>query len=402
RPAGSAGVEYRAPTREELLRIEREVLTPLLGLANTSDPAGAKQAPSTFAAAGASARAAGLELRWLGGSTGSYFLLSDEGNGRGWILIRAGQAENLVLAVPRPQAEKGTLETALAAFEDLQARMLVIAGAEPDANRDAKTDVLAVANAASLFTLAHQAALRAMDTEPGAVLHVRAFGVRADAPAATEDALLSFDDGARDRNALTGAAAKVLRGLEDMGFNVRVGTGAEDSAGYDATTGPQASYMSQTRNKRFGALWISPLARQQLGEGALESGRRQFAALGMLVQQGAIEQALAERRMGTRRLPAALRESAEKYRQTQDIVLLSAMQKRFADLQFERFEDSGGRGAYLLVSDGSRSLVGVLALSAPARGDAQDRTAIAVPPGPLARQDVARFIRSRSQWMVIE
>ena len=191
---GSGTNGYRPPAQEALLRIDRDVLSPLLALAASQprDGSDAHRLP-LFSAAAAAGVSLGLQVRWLAAPEGHYFLVADPAHGNGWIVIRHGQAANHLLEVPRPVFEAGILEMSLAAFADLRARMLVLAGAAPDANRDGAADVLVRSNARSLFTLAHQVGLREMGDAPGIALMVRAFTVRPDQSAPAEDAVLAFD-----------------------------------------------------------------------------------------------------------------------------------------------------------------------------------------------------------------
>lgn len=396
---------YRPPRQEELLRIDREVLSPLLALASTLDSRMApdQNALATFSSAAASSLALGIELRWItevqGNAHRDYFLISDRGRHGGWIVIRAGVAENIVLEVPRPVSETGTLETAINAFGDLRVRALVVAGATPDANKDGSADVLAMNNAKSLFTLTHQIALREMGEQSGVAAQVRAFGIRPDQPPPRDDALLTFDTGVIDRGDLSGAAAALLNGLEKAGLSIRLGGGAIDTAGYEAASGAQASYMSQTRNKHFAVLWVSPLARRHLNEESLMAERSQFTALGLPVTQGAAIAELSKRRTGDRRLPSELRTSAEQYLATKDVVLLAAMRRRYPELRFERLEDSEGRGAFLLIGESDRVLLGAMSL---ATRSGRNGTELAVASGPLAAEAAARFVTGRIRWLVVK
>jgi hypothetical protein len=403
---------YHGPEPEELLRIEREVLSPLLTLAlmpdGGSEPGQAAQA--AFSTAQASAKTLGLELRWMteaardlrlsgpGIRRDDFLVIADRSRQRGWIVIRIGAARNIVLGVPRPVSEQGTLEAALNAFDDLRARVLVIAGAAPDARRDSSADVLAMNNVRSLYSLMHQTALRDMGENPGVAVQVRAFGIRPDAPSPDGDAVLAFADGAADAASLGATQAELMHALQASGLRVRLGGGARETAGYEASSGPQAWYTNQTRNKDFAVMWVSPLVRRDLHEEAGMAGRRQFAALGLPVAEGAVVEELAKRRMSAQRLPAGLQEGMNRYRETNDVVLLSALRGRHAELGFERLDDTGGRGAYLLVTNRERELLAVMSLAA--RLSTQTETK--VEPGPLPAQAVSRFVSSRSQWLVVK
>lgn len=390
---------YRPPRQEELLRIDREVLSPLLALASRLDSrmAANQDVLATLSSSAASGRALGLELRWIAETQGDYFLISDRERHGGWIVIKAGAAENIVLEVPRPVSESGTLETAINAFSDLHARALVIAGATPDANKDGSADVLAMNNAKSLFTLTHQVALREMGEQSGVAAQVRAFGIRPDQPPPRDDALLTFGSGINDRGDLSGAAAALLNGLEKTGLGIRLGAGEADAAGYEAASGAQAAYMNQTRNKHFAVLWVSPLARRHLDEESLIAERTQFTALGLPVTQAAAIAELAKRRVSDRKLPSELRTDAERYLATKDVVLLSAMQRRYSGLRFERLEDSEGRGAFFLIGESDHALLGAMSLAAPS---GRNGTELAVASGPLSEEAATHFITERIRWLV--
>ncbi|MEO5696024.1 MAG: hypothetical protein ABIQ60_02685, partial [Burkholderiaceae bacterium] len=90
-----------------------------------------------------------------------------------------------------------------------------------------------------------------------------------------------------------------------------------------------------------------------------------------------------------------LRAQAQRYHITEDVVLLSAMRSRKPAIRLERLDDTGGRGAFLLISDSQGSLLGVMTLAG--RANAGD---VLVRPGPVDRADVQRFVSTRARWMV--
>jgi len=399
--AAAASNKYVAPQPEELLRIDREVLLPLWTIAAAQGDlrmAGA-DASFAFASAAASGASLGLQVRWLADPQTDYFLVSDARRAGGWILIRHGSKQNFVVEVPRPLSEAGILELSLTTFKDLRARALIIAGAAPDANKDASADVLAMNNARSLFTLAHQVALREMRDEPGIALQLRAFGVRPDQLTPTEDAVLSFDTLVAESRLLPQMSAVLLTTLQQSGLQVRVGGGGVDTTGLDAGGGPQAAYMSQTRNKSFATVWISPVTRRQTDAEAVALVQRQFIALGLQVRQANVVEVLSQLRMGSAALPLRLRANAEQYYATEDVVRLSSMQRTHLDLTFERLDDEAGRGGYLLIKDRGGSLRGVMSLSASTRSAMHD---VQVPSGPISAADSQRFVSMRARWMVLQ
>lgn len=389
---------YGAPTLAELLRLDREVLTPLLALARMQLPGQPLDAAATASlrAISAAADLLDFDLFWFAGPRHDHFMLADRNRHRGWITVRTGAARNLVLEVPRPHADAGTLEAAVALYDSMNPRMLIAAGATPGANRDGTADVLAPSNAATVYTLAHQVALREMGALPGAAVAVRAFGVRPDQPAPREDALLVFDIAHQDRGALPEFEASLLRELENTGLEIRLGSGASDTAGYDASGGPQADYLNQTSDKRFAVLWLSPLNRRQLDRDAQLAQRRHFTALGLPAEEGDVVRILSARALAGGELPQRVRQQAEAYLANRDIVTLTALQKEHPRLRFERIDDESGRGSYLLVSRANGSLLGVMSLTTAQKRDASDQTAA---PGPISADEASRFISSKTRWL---
>ena len=142
-------------------------------------------------------------------------------------------------------------------------------------------------------------------------------------------------------------------------------------------------------------LWVSPLTRRQLDAETASLQSRQFVALGLPASDADIVAALSARTMAAGGIAPALRADAEKYRASGDIVLLSAMQRRFPDLRLERLDDAGGRGAFLLVTTPGGQVRAVLSLSP--RSEGAD---LSVRPGPLAQAEAARFVTTRSRWMM--
>ena len=400
--AAAGSNAYRAPRPEELLRLDRDVLAPLLRLAATA-PASADlpgKMSATLAALTVDSATLGLNLRWLRDRRGTYVMLTDHTDHRGWIVVRMGPADNLIIEVPRPVVEPGILEAGLNAFDDLRARVIVIAGAAPDANADGSADLLALNNANSLYTLTHQVALREMGMAPGIALVMRAFAVRPGQPVPLEDAVLSTDTTIDNRAQLQGNLAELLHSLERSGLTVRLGGGGVDTGGYEATGGPQAGYMNQTREKRFAVLWISPVTRRQANLEAIVQQQRQFTALGLGTSQDDVIALLSRHAMSKVPLPEILRSSAELFAATGDIVILSDLQRHYPRGRLERVDDAGGRGAYLLFMDADGLLQGVLSLAPRVREQAVEQRVQQTQPGQISIEEARRFVSSRTRWMM--
>lgn len=393
---------YQAPTLEELLRIDRDVLTPMLRIAmeagqSNTDPT--VIVPRLSAIAGR-ADALGLSIRWItDAASNGYLLLHDKDNFRGWVLLRIGDATHAVIAVPRPLSEAGTLETAVSIFQGSKARAIVIAGAAPDTHPDGRADVLLPDNSSSLFNLAHQATLREMGNVPGVALLVRALALRAEQALPNDDAVLAFDVMYPNKASLPKPAAELVNSLEDQGLTIRLGAGQRDTAGLEALGGPLSSYVVQTQNKRFGVLWLSPVTRRQVDAQALHAQERQFAALGIASRKSSITAEIAQRPFSKVRLPDTLRKLAEQYRTSNDIVLLSTLRHQLHPVRMERIDDAGGRGAYLLFLDTENRLAAVLALSSQLGSGGNQ---LQVPTGSVSAENINQFVTGRLAWMVTQ
>ena len=395
--APSNSERYGVRSQEELLRIDREVLSPLLRLVGVdkSDLVPLQENQTAFVAVQASAASLGLRLRWLAHLGSEHFLLEDLQRAGGWIAIRLGATRNFIVEVPRPIFEAGVLEVSLSAFTDLQARAIIFAGAAPDANRNGSADILARSNAQSLFTLAHQVILREMGDDPGIAMMVRAMGFRPDQPAPPEDALLAFDLTTVGRDRLPALSSDLVSSLEQSGLSIRLTNGSTDTGGYSATGVPQATYMNQTRDKRFAVLWVSPLARRQTDAESVALQRRQFLALDLSAKQVDAVAALRGWQLVSGGIPSELRLDAERYVFNEDIVLLSSMRQRYPALRLERMDDTGGRGAFLLIFDLRGGLRAVMSLSA--RSVPRD---LKLRAGPISAADAQQFLSTRFRWMI--
>lgn len=388
---------FRRRGLDQLLRLDREVLAPMVQLAleRREAPAMPDAQLARIAGAAASARSMGIELTWVNAADGDFVLLHDITQHGGVTVLRMGTAEPYVLEAPRPVRERATVETAVRLWSDLQGRALVLAGAAADANADSSADVLSSANAQTLFQLVHQVLLREMGTEPAIALQVRAMGIRPDQATLPADAVLAFDRMPADPRQLTGIAAQLLADLTRLGLSPMLHTGEAATAGYGAPTGPQAAYMEQAQSKQLAMLWVSSTARVGVQQETLESRRRAFEGLGIPVRQTDMGPLLARSRITGPQLPAHARSLAMRYLASGDIVALSGLQSAVPDLRLERIEDPGGRGAFLLMAGPGGGLRAVLSLA-----EAFPKSAIRqVPAGLIGQAQAQAFLEGRVWWM---
>ncbi len=95
-----------------------------------------------------------------GATRGEYYVVREVANApgalHGWgiFVFDARPRSDLVLEVPRPLAERKSVEAGAALFQRVAARALLVAGAHPEASRDGSADVLAAPG--TTFQAAHE------------------------------------------------------------------------------------------------------------------------------------------------------------------------------------------------------------------------------------------------------
>ncbi|TFZ05030.1 poly-gamma-glutamate biosynthesis protein PgsC/CapC [Ramlibacter rhizophilus] len=391
---GPGSEAYRRRGLDELLRIEREVLGPVMRVALQAPGPRLQDALALGALSGAaaSARALRLELALVSAADGDFIVLQDRAQHGGLVVLRVGMSDPYLIEVPRPVRERATLETAARFWSDAQARALVVAGAAADANADGSADVLEAANKQTFFQLAHQVLLRELGDQPAVAVQVRAMSLRAGEPPPA-DAVVAFNRLSNDPNRLDGVAAQLVEDLRRHGIPAIVHAGAPGTAGFGPAGGPQAAYMEQVQNKLFAALWVARDMRAGVQQESVETQRRAFEGLGIPVRQAEIGAVLTGARLVGPALPEGVRDRAQRYLASGDVVALSALQSAFQG-SLERIEDPAGRGAFLLLKSPGGGLRAVLALAEGLRGGRRT-----VPPGPISAATAQAFLAARDQWL---
>lgn len=395
---------YRPPSREELLFLDGEVVTPLLELAATgyADGAFESAALDELRAVAAAAAVFDYELVWYRHrpTAQDYVILAEDDAAprrRYWgtYVLRLGAARPYLVQVPRPLFERSSFEYAVALFERLEASLLLIAGAHPGANRDGSADLVQSENIASLFNVANQAALRAAGDAAAMVVQSRALGLREGGELPAADLVLASADGATRPTALGPLGLELLSSLKRDGLSVRFADGSGDTVGYEAGGLPQARYLSQTANKEFVILWVSPLIRAAYRlqtENALQAA--QFKALGIPTREADLaEDLLAHgRRQGFGPVEPELRSLVDRYRASHDVVVLEAIARGWPGLRLERIIDRNSKQSFLVIHGSPARwplVANLVALPSAATEVVRGATA----------EDVRRFVDSRAGWL---
>lgn len=397
---------YQVPLPEELLYFDMEVLTPLLGLANAEYRDGDWTEAADGALRQIAAAAGGLGyllLQYHHLGTGADYLILAEDEAAvvprywGTYVLRLGSARGFVVQVPRPLAEINSFEYAVALFEELQGRALLIGGAYPSANLDGSADLVRARNKGSLFSLVNQVLLRESGPEPLLVVQSRAFGYRPEQPPIDADILLAFGAGEEDPRLLKPLGGGLWERLERDGLQLRLVDGAPETAGYEVGSNAQFQQLQTTENKDFVLLWLAPLARagyRQQSENRLQAA--QFDALGIPSREADLSRELRQRPPSTPPLPApaGLTAVVAHYQRSQDIVALQNLLRRWPHLRWERIIDLNSRQAFLWVGDDAdRPLL--VANLAPRDGARRFQWPETGDP----RETIDAFIDTRSGWL---
>ena len=319
-PPADHGRDLRPPRLEELLLLDRQVLTPVIRAAQDGEASRGAHAASIEAANG-SAQALGYHIVRLRPDAGGEFLVlePDPAGEQDWgrMVLRLGPARPFVMEVPHPW-EVATGECAGAFFDVLRARALLLTSASPGA-----PDLLAAPNAASFFTLAGQVLMRESHGSPMMLVQVRARSP-GDVGAPAPDAMVAYGTGARQREDLDDLEMQLLGAVQAATrSSVTIATGGAESAGYGPGLPPQTWYFALAPRKSGAVVWISPQLRAEIAardEDGIESA--QFAALEVPTREMQLERYVKATPQATRRPSARLQHLLAAYVEERDIVVL--------------------------------------------------------------------------------
>ena len=362
RIAGRGTNRYMPPRLDELLFFDEEVLTPLWRIVHEAHD-GSRWTPEGEAelrAISIAAATLGYELlqHRHAQSGREYLILAEAQRGAqrrywGTYVLRLGAAEPYLVQVPRPLYEINSFEYAMFLFERLDAKALLIAGANPKANLDGSADIVKYGNMTSLFTLASQVMLRESHDQPMMVIHSRAFGRQGDALLPEEDIMLSLYNGVRRAEGLSLLAQRVAEALDSDGLSYRFVDGSPQTAGYEVGSLPQSMYMDASVNKDFAVVWASPRVRasyRQQRENRQQAA--QFAALDVLTVEDDLPVRLtqAQWRAGGV-LPDGVLAQIKRYVTGNDVVSLARLLRQWPALNYLRIIDRDSQQAFLQVND---------------------------------------------------
>lgn len=377
---------YRKPALGELLFLDREVISPLLAIAADSRQ-GLPPDPREMDRIAQLAGAFGFRLvDYVHKGSGNRYLVLAEKPGRsarhwGLLVLRLGPSAPVLVQLPRPLAEAGTLEFGAALFEKMNAGTLLIATSHPLAARDGSADVIDPRNPRTAFHAIYQAWLR---ESQGDRLVVQ---VRGALPQTTgEDAarVILWEDSKGRGNAVTRQLTDILA---REGIRHAVGDAPLGSEHYVL----QGQALGLSTGVSFASLRLAPPLRQGYSAAVRADDMALPYVLRNIPSRTVDAAALlrAAPRAG-RPLAPGLRAALEQHVRTGDIVALEAARRQAGDLSLEHIVDASTRQPLLLLRQGN-AVVAVLSLS---RSDL---------PADLHWQDatsVQAFLDRRAGWLL--
>ena len=405
-PRGSG--RYQVPRQADLLYLDIEVITPLLRLAASEyregswSEAGLEELQSVAQAAAV----LGYEVQRYHhiGSGRDFLLLSEVGDGaarRHWgtYVLRLGPAAGYVIQVPRPLFDLNSFEYAVALFESLQARALLIGGTHPAANADGSADLVQEANKESLFSLFSQVLVREAGDEPLLLVQTRAYGLGEGKATSKADVLVAFDSGVQLTGNLSALSQGLLQELEAAQLRLEMVAGAPQTLGYEVGSSFQARQLAAARNKEFVMLWLSPLTRAAYSQQAENYWQgAAFASLGIPSRELDLSAWLQQQALwgDGSQVPAEMRRVLGNYLESQDVVSLRRLLREWPQYRYVRVLGLNSRQAFLLVHDRQGRLLLVVNL-APRQPEASLRLADPT----TAAQIIEAFLETRAGWLEI-
>ena len=339
RPSGE--VRVRAPSPTEL-RVLEELLIERLA---AREPA---RAPWIAALAGALDH----ELVWLpdGVAAGAGAWLLTGRDGPGWITVAIAErpATPLVLEVPRPRTEVGSVRLAAEAWIAARGAALVVDTEATDA-----PDPTAPGNVATPLQAAHQALYRAVAAEPGAaVVQVRGFAAWRPA---REDMIVSLGVPLLDAARAPAPIARVVGpdgALGRLAGSRRWVDGGADVADLGGAGTPQLLYAQAMVGPPFAIVWFAEAVRARTApSGDAGDLRARAARFGLRFAERPVADALLAPTTARGRIAPRVVALAEEYARTGDVAALAELAARAGDAASLGWSPDLGLG-YVLVEGG--------------------------------------------------
>ena len=179
--------------------------------------------------------------------------------GQGMYVIALGAKDDLTIAVPRPLFESNTLQFASQLMYTTQAKLLLIAGAHPEAN--AHANVLSASNITTLFNVVHQSTQRFYQHSALLNLQIRSHS----APSAVRPSALALQNTFTDE-LYQPTVRRLQYALSSLGVTTQLVQGQQATRGLELGTTPQSGYQLFTTHSEQAALWLAADFKSHFGQ----------------------------------------------------------------------------------------------------------------------------------------
>ena len=281
----------------------------------------------------------------------------------GTFVIKLGVASNYVIEIPAPYAEQNTFEFGSLLFEELDARAILVAGANPLANADGSARVTASDNMESLFNLVHQRLLADLAGAEPLVLQIRGYQPQ---PGAADDVLLAPFRFQKPRADSQPAFLRLREKLEVLGLPVAV-VDALQLSGRQARFNAQSRYLKYVEQAQYAEIWLPFDVRQsfqrfQSGDLLLDK----FSALGVVPEWQSLAEWLPQQVFSAQagRGQTALRPLLEGFLASENIQFLAQLKRRLNGGSMQLVADRRTLEQHLIVRDASAAILVVINLNA--------------------------------------
>ncbi|MDQ3269226.1 MAG: poly-gamma-glutamate biosynthesis protein PgsC/CapC [Pseudomonadota bacterium] len=358
--AGSG--RYAPPDLGDLLYLHSEVIEPLHAVALQWN---SQRDSDALRAIHAAATTLGYRLvlhRYVATGAEHAILEEIEGGRRQWgtLVMRLGPTAPYLVEIPRPLAERQTLEYGIRLFARMDARALLVTGAHFAVRADGRGDVLDPANPLTVFNVAHQALVRAMHP---AVWTLQVRGRLDSDPRPAPDVVIGFvgKPAAVAESRRLQSLLSTLQGDADTVAMAGTGAAAQQR---DAGADVQAAFVRALDGPRFLTLSLSAQARRGYRDRLIDDpDAARFDAVGVPTVRVDVAQRLITERFGDP--PASqTRAMVDAYVRSQNIVALAEARRDVASI--ERVIDPASGRVYLRLGDSAGRAIGWRLLDAEA------------------------------------
>ncbi|MDF1881523.1 poly-gamma-glutamate biosynthesis protein PgsC/CapC [Sulfurimonas sp. MAG313] len=359
---------YVKPTVQELLFFDNVILKPLYKtLQKYKDQSlDEKTLKRELLSLVFSAKSLGYELTHYTDTSKDkdYIILHELANENkrfwGTYIFAIGSSKNIMIQVPRPFYEAQTFEYSLQLYSQLDAKVLLLSGSHPLANKDRSSDLMLFENIQNVFNLVSQVIYRESALESMNVLQVR--GMQQVLNSQSSPAVLALDKSLNNMN----KEQKYIYDYVKKHMPMILNEGDTYSAGYDAIT-IQSLYLEQSIGDTFNVLWLPYKLRnqyKQLGDNDLTLQQFQSLGIDVVKKDFKVELLKLSNTTDEKGCHQELFKHIEHYLNSRDITELQSIFE-YKDVSISLLIDNNSNQPYIVVQKASKdTFIGAVKLNA--------------------------------------